>query len=440
MAEATYHFPRGFLWGTATSSHQVEGNNTRNQWWDWEQQPGRIIHGDKSGLACDWWNGRWREDLDRATESGQNTHRLSIEWSRIQPEPDVWAEEALDRYLEIIRGMHERDLTPFVCLHHFSNPMWLSEAGGWENESAATHFEKYVRKMVETLKDYVSYWMTINEPNVYAFLSYLTGEFPPGKKDLSEALRVLENLIQGHSAAYHAIHEIQPAARVGIAHQYRGANPLRAWSPFDHLMSAIMKDLFNEAFPRTLKTGVFTTILGRKRIPQAKNTLDYIGINYYTSNMVGIDLTQPGFFKLGFRPESRLSESGAIASEPAGMFEAINWARQFDKPILVTENGIDDENDSLRPRYLIEHLHQIWRAVNFNFPVKGYFHWTLVDNFEWERGWSQRFGLWELDPETQVRTRRPSADLFAEIIRTNGISSQVVARYAPEIFNQLFPN
>jgi beta-glucosidase/6-phospho-beta-glucosidase/beta-galactosidase len=129
------------------------------------------------------------------------------------------------------------------------------------------YFEKYVRKMVETLKDYVSYWMTINEPNVYAFLSYLTGEFPPGKKDLSEALRVLENLIQGHSAAYHAIHEIQPAARVGIAHQYRGANPLRAWSPFDHLMSAIMKDLFNEAFPRALKTGVFTTIPGKKAHP-----------------------------------------------------------------------------------------------------------------------------------------------------------------------------
>jgi len=123
MAQATYHFPRNFLWGTATSSHQVEGNNTNNNWWAWEQGSGHIRDGTKSGLACDWWGGRWREDLDRAVEGGQNAHRLSIEWSRIQPAPDRWDENAIDRYIDILRGMKERGITPMVTLHHFTDPI-----------------------------------------------------------------------------------------------------------------------------------------------------------------------------------------------------------------------------------------------------------------------------------------------------------------------------
>ncbi len=135
-----------------------------------------------------------------------------------------------------------------------------------------------------------------------------------------------------------------------------------------------------------------------------------------------------------------MSATNFIANQPLGMFEAVKWGLQFKTPMIITENGIEDPDDRLRPRYLVEHLHQVWRAVNFNYPVKGYFHWTLVDNFEWERGWTQRFGLWELDPETQARRKRPSADLYAEICRENGISSDVVARYTPEVFSKLFPN
>src|SRR4030067_3018881 len=143
MVQATYCFPPRFLWGTATSAHQVEGNNTNNNWWAWEQELGRIKNGHKSGLACDWWNGRWREDFDRAAESGQNAHRLSIEWSRVQPAPDRWDEAALDRYREMLRGLYERNITPLVTLHHYSEPIWFSELGGWENDSSVTWFEAY---------------------------------------------------------------------------------------------------------------------------------------------------------------------------------------------------------------------------------------------------------------------------------------------------------
>ena len=146
------------------------------------------------------------------------------------------------------------------------------------------------------------------------------------------------------------------------------------------------------------------------------------------------------FGKRFFPPGAEMSESNFIANVPDGMFEALKWGKKFDLPIIITENGVEDSRDVLRPRYLIQHLHQVWRAVNYNFPIKGYFHWTLTDNFEWERAWTQRFGLWELDPETQTRRKRPSADLYAEICRENGISSEMVARYASDLFESMFPN
>ena len=181
---AAYHFPKGFLWGTATSSHQVEGGNTLNNWHQWEQTPGKIVQGQTSGLACDWWGGRWKEDFDRAQETGQNAHRLSIEWSRIQPAADRWDDDALDHYRQIIRGLIERNMTPFVTLHHFTDPIWLTEMGGWLNPQTPFLFEKYVRRVAEALKEYATLWVTINEPNVYTFVGYLFGDFPPGHPSL----------------------------------------------------------------------------------------------------------------------------------------------------------------------------------------------------------------------------------------------------------------
>ena len=166
MIRATFTFPQGFLWGCATSSHQVEGNNINNDWWAWEQEQGRILNGDRSGKACDWWAGRWREDFDRAKETWQNAQRISIEWSRVQPEPDRWDEGALDRYRQMLMGLKERGMVPMVTLHHFTNPLWLTEMGGWENDAVVELFGEYTRKTVEALKAHCDFWVTINEPNV----------------------------------------------------------------------------------------------------------------------------------------------------------------------------------------------------------------------------------------------------------------------------------
>jgi beta-glucosidase len=441
MAQATFHFPRSFLWGTATSSHQVEGNNFNNTWWAWEQEPGHILAGHKSGQACDWWGGRWREDFDRAAESGQNAHRFSIEWSRIQPTPDRWNEDALDHYREMLRGLRERGLTPMLALHHFSDPVWMAEQGGWENASVVKLFADYCLKTVEALKEYCQLWITINEPNVYAFLGHLIGDFPPGKNDLISVFRVLENMMRAHAAAYRTIHTLQPTAQVGLAHHFRMVDPARAWSPLDRALAKAQSYYFNQVFPLTLRDGFYTAPLVKRRLPEAEGTQDFIGLNYYTSVRVAFNLLYlRSAFRREFYPrQAELSETGKIANVPAGLFRAIDWCRRFNLPILITENGVEDSDDRLRPRYLVQHLHQVWRAVNFNWPVSGYFHWSLVDNFEWERGWTQRFGLWELDVETQARRKRPSADLYAEICRENGISSEMVGRYTPQLIEILFP-
>jgi beta-glucosidase len=441
MAEATIHFPRGFLWGTATAAHQVEGNNTNNNWWKWEQE-GHTVH--KSGLACDWWGGRWKEDMDRAAETGQNAHRFSVEWSRIQPEPDKWDESALERYRAMLRGMLERGITPMITLHHFSDPVWLAEKGSWETEAIVPIFEKFVRKVVEALKEYTSLWCTINEPNIYALSGYVTGEFPPGKHDLRLAMRVTANMLKAHAAAYRAIHEIQPEARVGYAWHYRPMLTWRSWFPLDALMRDIQYNGLNLTFPSGIASGVMKTPIGSYRVPEAKGTQDYFGLNYYSVDTVRFDITHAKeMFGRRFYPDdSDLSATKFIANIPTGLFNSIKWITRThpNTPIIITENGVEDADDKLRPRYIAQHVQQLWRAVNYNWPVKGYFHWSLVDNFEWERGWTQRFGLWGLDVETQARIRRPSVDLYAEICKENGLSSEMVAKYCPEAMQKIFPD
>jgi beta-glucosidase len=441
MVKAAFNFPRGFLWGAATSSHQVEGNNKNNNWWEWEQENGRILNNDKSGSACDWWGGRWKEDFDRADESHHNAHRLSIEWSRVQPSPDRWDETALERYREIIRSLVERKMVPIVTLHHFSNPIWIEESGGWEKQDIPDLFVKYSLKVVDALKEYVNMWVTINEPNVVMANGYLLGLFPPGKSAISASMRVMTNMVRAHADAYHAIHNLQPNARVGTAVQFRGLVPHRNWFPGDIFAAKISNSLFNNFFPVAFSQGILNFAIWKKRISNASNTLDFLGINYYTREYISFNLLnlKELFTKRTFSPQDDLSDSGSIANAPDYLFEALKWGLKFNRPMIITENGVENRNDILRCKYIIQHIHQVWRAVNFNFPVKGYLYWTLVDNFEWERGWTQRFGLWELDPDTQTRSKRPSADLFSEICKGNCLTSDLVAEYSPELLAHLFP-
>lgn len=441
MANAFIQFPKGFLWGTATAAHQVEGHNTNNNWAAWEAQPNKIKNGHRSGIACDWRGGRWREDLDRAAAAGQNTHRFSIEWSRIQPAPDQWDGESVAFYREMIKGMRERGLKPMLTLHHFTDPLWIAERAGWENQETPKLFAAFVSRIVDELKDLVEDWVTINEPNVVAYSGYLTGDFPPGKQDMKAAFSVMGNLVRGHALAYHAVHAAQKHASVGLAINYRSfhpstSNPLDAWS------AKMQSRLFNDTFARAAVDGKLRLPFANQHIPEAVATQDFLGLNYYTRDQVSFDLTRPGQFfgRNYYRKDAERSTTGFLANEPLGFREALKWAVGYAKPVYITENGFEDDADTIRPRYLAQHIHQLWHYVNFNSSIKGYYHWSLVDNFEWERGWTQRFGLWGMDTQTQARVERGSAGLFAQICRQNGLSTAMLAQYCPEVVEKIFPD
>ena len=446
MIDAVYHFPRGFLWGSAVSCYQTEGNNTNSTWYSFEQNPTRVIH--PCGLAADWWGGgRWKEDFDRAAEGGHNAFRMGVEWSRVQPVPDKWDEHALDLYCEMAKRLIECGITPMVTLHHFSDPIWLAEKGGWENKDVVLQFADYCWKVVGALKSYVRLWLTINEPNVYLVSGYLggggaAGIFPPAKKNLGAAFRVGHNMVRAHAAAYHAIHEVQPEARVSMAVHYRDMQPQASWLPLDKWVTRLQNHEFNEVIPEAVTTGIYKSAFGRLAIPEVKGTLDFYGLNYYTSHLVRFDLLKPlSLFGAGrFRKGAEISEGGFIAVEPDGFWRALKWVRRFKLPVIITELGVNDRQDDLRRRYLALHLRQLWRAANASWGIEGFFHWTLVDNWEWERGWTQRFGLWELDPETQARHKRPSADFYAAICQENGLSAGMVRQWAPETYDKLFPS
>jgi beta-glucosidase len=441
MPSATFHFPTGFLWGTSTSAYQVEGNNSNTNWNQWEAIPGKIFENQKSGKACDWWAGRWKEDMDRANATHQNAHRLSIEWSRIQPEINRWDEASLDHYREILQGLRDRDLSPIITLHHFTEPMWLSEIGGWENDEIISFFDHYVAKVVEGLKEYCNYWIPINEPNVLAHQAYIEANFPPGKRSLKSAFKALSNMVKAHICAYSTIHRIQPLSRVGTAINYRAFWPENHLNPLDQWMTKFLQKQYNDSYLNALRDGKFNFAFKKEKISRVSNNFDFLGLNYYSGDEVKFNLFKPKdlFHQRTFPKLSEISENGFIANIPSGLENAIHWATKYNRPIIITENGIEDSKDQLRPQYIIEHIHKIWRAANLSVPIKGYFHWTLADNFEWERGWSQRFGLWKLDVVDQTRIKTKSADLYSQICKTNSLSSEIINRFCPQIYSKIFP-
>ena len=435
-------FPNGFLWGAATAAHQVEGANDNNDWWDWEQVPGHIRNGDKSTVACDWWNGeRYRQDFDLAQSLNHNAHRLSVEWSRIEPREGEWNVDAIAFYRRVLTALRERDMTPFVTLHHFTNPRWLVAQGAWETEKIVPRFERFAERVVRELGDLCDSWITLNEPNVYAFTSYINGLWTPGKKNFVLAMRVLANMVRGHAAAYHAIHRVQPNARVGVAYHIRSMYPANPRSSLNRAITNLQDRLFNRLFPLALRDGqlVFPMSIGA-RVPEATNTQDFVGLNYYWSSRIAIDFTNPGELfgrRLPAKPWGLANDTaqrewfGMGDIDPDGFGETIQWLAQSGngKPIYITENGICDSDDELRPRVLVAYLAAMHRAIQAGAPVKGYFHWALVDNFEWIEGYGLRFGLIANDFATQTRTPRPSAYLYARIARENAIADELIEEY-----------
>jgi len=433
------YFPPDFVWGSATSAHQVEGNNRNNDWWTWEREGDHIQGGGQSGLACDWWENA-EEDIERMAEMNNNGHRLSLEWSRIEPEPSVFDDEALNRYREILIAMRQRNIEPMVCLHHFTNPIWLAEKGDFNSELVVDYFQRYAAKAVEALADLVPMWLTFNEPMVYFVYRYLEGLFPePEERGWRAGLRAMTHMLRCHSAAYQAIKAVDPALQVGLAKHYRVIEARPDGNRLDRWWARRVSWFFNDMWLDSMASGRLRWPMGRGRIKNLADTFDFVAINYYSRSLVRFPPRPGRLYESDPPAGSTMTEDGFFELYPQGLSAAIRANLRFDKPIFITENGLPDGQDKQRPAFLLTHLHELWRMINFNFPVMGYYHWTLVDNFEWDRGWRQRFGLIELDPETQKRTWRPSARLYGEICASNSISSDMAQRYAPELIDVMFP-
>jgi beta-glucosidase len=390
-------FPEGFLWGTATSAHQVEGGNVHNDWWEFEK---RFT---PSGAACDFLN-RFEEDLDRARALGTNAFRFSVEWSRIEPRPGERDPEAVRYYERLVEACRERGLRPILTLVQFTLPRWCAEKGGWLAPETLEAFERHVRFVAQRFP--VDLYVTINEPNVQAGAGYMAGVFAPGKRfrpDLTA--RCEAALVRAHTVAHRVLHEVLDEVEVGVSPH------VIAWrrSGWD-LAGLVAKqgEHFNWSFLDALPP----------------ETLDFVGMNYFMS-MPAHALGALRFAGLLRRPAREGTSDMGWPIDAPGFEEALVTAhRRYGKPIIVTENGIADATDMLRPRYLVDHVSALEGALRAGARVRGYCHWSLIDNFEWHEGFAPRFGLYAVDYATQERKLRASGELYRLMIRER--SGQVV--------------
>lgn len=375
-------FPQNFLWGAATSAYQVEGGNDNSDWESW-----RV----KAGRACDHYN-RFEEDFDILESLNLNAYRLSLEWARVEPKKGEFDGREVQHYRKVLQSLVRRGIRPLVTLHHFTNPLWLTEEGGWENSDTINYFERYVRYVVTQLADLCDFWITINEPWVYVSEGYIYRRWPPEKFNPLAAYKVGINMLRAHRAAYRIIHEIQEGTgrrppMVGIAYSL-GCIRMRP---------ALLPKIFS--------------FLERSFVARA-GVQDFIGVNYYRS----ITIKPPRFPGTKPRRFSDLPRTD-IGWEiyPEGLYQILMELKRFNLPIYITENGLADAKDEKRADYIRDHLDSVWRAIREGVDVRGYFHWSLMDNFEWARGFDPRFGLVEIDCETMERKIRPSARIYAGI-------------------------
>ncbi len=404
-------FPDGFLWGTASAAHQVEGANRNCDWWEFEQQPGRIANGDSSEIACDHYH-RYREDFSLLRELSQNAHRLSIEWSRIEPSEGEFDSRQIRHYRDVLGELREQGIQPMITLHHFTSPLWFTRKGGWQASGSAHAFLPFVHRVVDELGDLVALWCTINEPSIYAAQGWITGEFPPAHHgDVAAIYRVTANMRRAHELAYLAIKRRWPDAPVGLSHHkflFVPASPKRR----DRL-AAQTAQLVMDRWP--------VAPAQLRRIVEA--TSDFIGIAHYHGQSCAFDPRRPQnqFIRRFNVPGAPVTDMGWSA-DPSWIRSVLNELKGLGKPVYITENGLATRDDERRQRYLTDILSNVHLAIQDGVDVRGYFHWSNMDNFEWERGYQMHFGLIAVDRNTLERTIKPSGRLYARIAKANALS------------------
>jgi len=402
-------FPDNFYWGAATSSYQVEGNNTNADWWEWEVRVGK----EKSGAACRHYE-FFEQDFDTVKSLNHNAHRLSIEWSRIEPQEGVFSDEAILHYINVIKALRRRGIEPMVTLHHFTNPAWFSNSGGWTDQRCVKRFVRYSEFVVRALARGVHFWFTINEPTVYFSHAYFWGMWPPQERSFLKTKTVYHHLNEAHIETYRLIHQIYKELKidkpaVSIAQHMQAIVPCTKGLK-DRLAVALRHQLFN------------LQILDHLTLHRS---LDFIGVNYYSRNLVHVHGWWIGNLLMETCKDNHHPlKKNALGWDiyPEGLAQVLISLKKYNLPVIVAENGICTLDDDERWEFIQSHLKSVHHAMSQGVDVMGYLYWSLMDNFEWAYGYAPRFGLIDINYETSQRTIRESAKKFARVCQTGVLS------------------
>jgi beta-glucosidase len=424
-------FPHNFLWGTAVSEYQISGalGCPHSNWAAFETiapKNGKppIADGQCSGSACDFKN-NYPTYIALMKELGTNAFRFSVEWSNIEPQEGVFCQEELQFYDDFCQALLDAGITPMITLHHFTDPLWFTQKGGFEKEENILYFVRFCKKVFERLSTKVSLWVTFNEPNIYVFQGYDRGVFPPGKKSRSAAVCVLRNLLKAHVITYKTLKAMPKGntAHIGIVHQYLKFYPYSAWNPLERVPGILFNDLLNTYIFKFLKSGLFKVKVSplceyEYQAPRNHKLYDFIGLNYYSRVIVKWQpsLTEP-LVPSCYPGEIMTDMPYAIYAQ--GLYDAIAHMSEFNVPIYITENGIADAHDNRRAQFIKEYIAVLERAIHNGYDVRGYFYWSLMDNFEWDEGYHKKFGLCHVDFETKKATLRQGAQAYKAIIKNS---------------------
>ncbi|NQT22407.1 MAG: glycoside hydrolase family 1 protein [Candidatus Omnitrophica bacterium] len=403
-------FPDNFFWGAATSSYQVEGSNRLSDWWQWEEE-GKLKY--KSGLACRHYE-LYKEDFDLAKSLSHNAHRLSIEWSRIEPREGEFSSKEIAHYVDVVTALKERGIEPVITLHHFTNPAWFTDKGGWLHKKAPEYFLRYTEKIVEALCNKVRFWVTINEPMVYSYHAYVIGIWPPMKKSISNLEKIGNVFVKSHILAYRSIHNIYRKNNLKPPYVSVSKN-MQCFEPIDCS--------FKNILAVKLRNKIFNFAVIEKMIRE--KTLDFIGLNYYTRQVADVK----SFNRYRLLTDICMKKTSDIKKNylgwdvyPEGLYRLFLKLKKYNLPIFILENGICTTQDNERWEFIREHLKFIHKAISSGVKVIGYLYWSLLDNFEWHEGFSPRFGLIEVDYNTYKRTVRESAKKYSHVCKTGELA------------------
>lgn len=449
-------FPAGFLWGTGSSAFQLEGNQTargefsQNSWTRETFRP-------QPGIGCDHWN-RYKDDIKLMSQAGIKIYRFSVDWSKIEPQEGIWDQDALDHYVDIARECLRQKIIPVVCLHHFVIPCWFADLGGFEKVENAYYFDRFAHYVFDAMMPIgVHWWMTFNEPTVVVLEGYLRGNLAPSKSGyLIKAGHVLKNMLDAHVRIAKVFHQKDKYAEIGIAHVMQPLHPYHDYNPLENAICSYFGKLTNETILEFFKTGHFNWgSLVKSYNPEASESIDYMGLNYYTHIIIKQDQKKSliaaaagGALFIALAITGVINQSTALllsplllaasflglssgahrefekinhgkSMYPEGLYACIEKAAAVGKPIYITENGVSDREGTIRDEFIKKHLYVISKAIKDGFDVRGYFYWCFINGFEWNEGYAEHYGLCDVDYENKTCERMLSenAKPFINLMR-----------------------